>query len=102
MAAKKSSQELEQRIEAVSAKVRVLVRRLEVESELKRKALEKVSELEAEIERQRQRMKQMDIQIENLQVVSTIVPSKTELDKTHKILSDIVREIDKCIKDLKQ
>lgn len=91
---------LQDRLSALNGKSQLLVEKFHAVYKQKLEAEQRALGLEAEIRKLKQQIQQMNTQIEYLQVVSTISPSRDDLDKTKKILSDLVREINKCINDL--
>lgn len=93
---------LQQRLESIKAKAEIITERYrKVEAE-KRAAELQIAELQATIRRQHAELQQAMLKIEQLQVVTTIVPRRENVEQTRVILSELVREIDKCINDLTQ
>lgn len=93
---------LQQRLESIKAKAEIITERYrKVEAE-KRAAEARIADLQATVRRQQTELQQAMLKIEQLQVVTTLVPRRENVEQTRVILSELVREIDKCIKDLTQ
>jgi len=63
-------------------------------------ALRQVADLEYTVRQQRRDIERLSQQVEFLTVVSTAMPDRDDVEKSRAMLSGLVREIDKCIKDL--
>lgn len=63
-------------------------------------ALKQVADLEYTVRQQSLEIERLSQQVEFLTVVSTAMPDRDDVEKSRAVLSDLVREIDKCIKDL--
>lgn len=93
---------LQQRLESIKAKAKIITERYrKVEAE-KRAAEMQIAELQATVRHQHAQLQQAMLKIEQLQVVTTLVPKRENVEQTRVILSELVREIDKCINDLTQ
>ncbi len=93
---------LQERLVSLSGKTRLMVEKYQALEKQKLAAEAKIEDLEAEILKMKQQIEQLNVKIEYLQVTSAISPSRSELEQTKKVLSDLVREINKCINDLTQ
>lgn len=93
---------LQERLVSLSGKTRLMVEKYQAVEKQKLAAEAKIKDLEAEILKMKQQIEQLNVKIEYLQVTSAISPSRSELEQTKKVLSDLVREINKCINDLTQ
>lgn len=91
---------LQQRLENITSKAKLLTWRYQHLVQEHRSAEKRIADLEAIIEQQQQQAKLMALKIESLQVVSSIAPSRDETEKTRRILSELLRDIDKCINEL--
>ena len=98
----KVKDEHQERIESLQAKTHLLIEKYQVLAKRHKDTEERLVQSERENLSLKQQIEQLKVQIEYLQVVSTINPSREELEQTKKILSDLVREINKCINDLTQ
>lgn len=63
---------------------------------------EELHELKAELAAARAEVEKLNIDNEYLRVSSAIAPDTETAIKTREILSDLVREIDACVADLKK
>ena len=59
-----------------------------------------VDELRAQLQRQQREISHLRQQIENLQVVTTISHNRKDVERSRAFLSQLVRDIDKCIAEL--
>ena len=91
---------IQDRLTTLQGKAQMMVEKYHTLEQQKRASDDKVKSLEDEILRMRQQIEQLNTKIEYLQVTSTISPSRSELEQTKKVLSGLVREINKCITDL--
>ncbi|MDE6802725.1 MAG: hypothetical protein K2J06_08165 [Muribaculaceae bacterium] len=63
-------------------------------------ARRQVADRDATIREQQREIERLTQQVDFLTVVSTALPAPGDIEKSRAILSGLVREIDKCIKDL--
>lgn len=91
---------LQQRIDSIRSKARLLTERYAELLEEKRAAEAQIDELRAQLQRQQREMSHMKQQIENLQVVTTISRKREDVERSRAFLSQLVRDIDKCIAEL--
>lgn len=91
---------LQQRLKSIGSKARVLTERYAELLEEKRAAEAQIDELRAQLQRQQREMDHMRQRIEHLQVVTTIAPKREDVERSRAFLSQLVRDIDKCIAEL--
>ncbi len=91
---------LQQRLDILRSKAQLLTERYLTLLDEKREADATIEQLNKEMERQRKEMDIMRQQIESLQVVTTLVPSRENVERSRAILAELVRDIDKCINEL--
>lgn len=89
-------------IERLKSKARLLTERYRVVLEQRNVALERVRELESQQEADRRLIERLSLEVEHLKIASTIVPDRRDVEKSRAVLSELVREIDKCINELKE
>lgn len=92
--------DLQQRIENIKSKASLMVERYELLVKAKKAAQLRVTELEAEVEHLRREIAERDRQIEYLKVASILSPDHRDVEATRAVISELVREIDKCIAQL--
>lgn len=90
----------DQRIATIESKARLLAERYHVVVSQRNAALEKIAELSKDLEASRRQIEQLQARVEYLQLASAVVPSREDLDRSRKFLSELVWEIDKCINQL--
>ncbi|MDE5625187.1 MAG: hypothetical protein K2I61_02580, partial [Muribaculaceae bacterium] len=66
------------------------------------RALARVAELEAELESSRKLAGKLQQEVEFLKIATTIAPERKDVEQTRALLAELIREIDKCIADLKE
>ncbi len=91
---------LQERIEKIQAKAALMVERYEHLRLQLAEARDRIEELEAVVDRQRREIEERDRQIEYLKVASVLTPDHRDVESTRAVLSELVREIDKCINQL--
>ncbi len=91
---------LQQRLESIRSKALLLTERYAEVLEEKRAAEAQIDELRAQLQRQQREMSHLKQQIENLQVVRTISRKREDVERSRAFLSQLVRDIDKCIAEL--
>ena len=91
---------LQERIEKIKAKATLIVERYERLRQMLAEANGRIEELNATVESQRREIAERDRQIEYLKVASVLTPDHRNVEATRALLSELVREIDKCINQL--
>ncbi|MCH5325918.1 MAG: hypothetical protein J1E29_01805 [Duncaniella sp.] len=91
------AENLHQRVDTVKAKARLLTERYRALQQSKTEADQRIDGLEATIRSLREQIAQRDREIERLKVASVLSPDHGNVEETRAFISDLVREIDKCI-----
>ncbi|MCM1349319.1 MAG: DUF3450 domain-containing protein [Firmicutes bacterium] len=91
---------LQQRVDSIKGKAQLLMERYAELIEEKRVADAKIDELQSILQKQQREMAALRVQLENLRVVSTITPKREDVEKSRAFLSQLLRDIDKCIAEL--
>ena len=86
----------------LSEKSRFLTQRYRRVSEERKQALDQVEDLRRTLRQRDKELQTLRMQVEYLTVVSTIAPSRESLDETRARIAGLMREIDRCIADLKE
>lgn len=63
-------------------------------------ALAKVEMLQDEIAAKDKELQALRMQVEYMQIASTIAPTREQVEKTRATIAGLVRDIDRCITDL--
>lgn len=92
--------ELQQTIDRINAKAQILLDRYSLIKEQRRQAVERIRELEAGLERLAAENERLRTEVEFLRIATTIAPSREDVGRSRALLSELVREIDKCITEL--
>ena len=91
---------LQQRIDKIEAKGALLAERFVMLRQAKRQADEQIADMEATIAGLHRTIEDLNRQIEYLKVATVLTPDHRDVEETRAILSELVREIDKCINKL--
>ncbi len=91
---------LQQRLDSIRSKAQLLQSRYLMLLDEKRAADARILELQDTLERQKKEINIMQQQIEHLRVVTTLNPSRDDVERSRAILTELVRDIDKCISEL--
>lgn len=90
------------RIADIRTRSQLLVKRIADERAARRRAESRVEELTAECDTLRRRLAESERQVEYLKVARLVNTSREDIDRSRRVISDLVREIDKCIADLSE
>ncbi len=91
---------LQHRLESLRGKAQLITERYASLLEQKRLADDTIAELRKELERTKRENNVLQQQIEHLKVVTTITPKREDVERSRAFLSELVRDIDKCISEL--
>lgn len=91
---------LQQRIDKIEAKGALLAERFTLIRDAKRQADGQIAELNATIAGLHRDIADLTRQVEFLKVASVLTPDHRDVEETRAMLSELVREIDKCINQL--
>lgn len=81
-------------------KARIIQQRYLKMLDERKSALEEMQDLRAQLAEKDRIIEQLQIRLEYMQVASNIAPTREQLDKSKTMISDLVREIDRCISEL--
>ncbi|MDE5988671.1 MAG: DUF3450 domain-containing protein [Duncaniella sp.] len=91
---------LQQRVDKIEAKAALILERYELMLRARQEAENRVRELTGTVERLERTIGDLNRQIEYLKVASVLTPDHRDVEATRAVLSELVREIDKCINQL--
>ncbi len=89
--------DLRERLARVAVKSQMLVERYNALQQRLEQADERIAELEAELARCRNAHRQAQRQIELMRVADTVSPTREDISRSRVMLTEMLREIDKCI-----
>lgn len=92
--------DLEQSVQRIGEKARILVERYRVVEQEKAEALRRVADLERQLDIQRKENERLRMQTEFLTVSSAIAPDPDSVEHARAIVADLLSEVDRCIADL--
>lgn len=89
---------LQQRINNIEAKASLLTERYAAVRKLQAEGLAKIEELTAQVKSLEREIQKRDAEIERLKVGAAVTAtSRDDVELSRKFISELVREIDKCI-----
>ncbi len=92
--------DLELSLKRIGEKSRILAERYKTIAAQRDQAINTIAELKSTLAERVKEIEQLKIQLEYLTIASTIAPNRENLDKARATISEIVRDIDRCIADL--
>ena len=93
---------LKQTLERLRGKADILTQRYQALLQDKQNADLRIKELTSLNQKQQDEINRLKQEVEYLQVVTTLNPDRSNVEKSRAFLSNLVREIDKCILELNQ
>ena len=96
------AQDLQQRLLRLKGKKDLLIEHGVLLRKQKQEADIRARQLQEIVDRQRREIESLKMQLEYMQIASSFAPSREQVEQSSAILSGLVRDIDKCINDLKQ
>ena len=94
--------DLKQTLERLRGKTDLLVERYQLLLQEKQQVDLRNEELSSTIKKQQQEIDRLQQEVEYLKVVTTLTPKREDVEKSRVFLSKLVRNIDKCIAELKE
>lgn len=93
---------LKQTLERLQGKSDILIERYRILLQEKKEANMYIEELSSIVQKQKQEINKLQQEVEYLKVVTTLTPNRNDVEKSRAFLSKLVRDIDKCIAELKE
>lgn len=84
----------------IIAKTQLLEQKYKYMQQSRDEALANVEMLQAQIAEKDKELQTLRMQIEYMQIASTIAPTREQVEKTRAMIAGLVRDIDRCITDL--
>ncbi len=91
---------LQQTIERVNNKAKILVEKYATLLKAKQDADMRIEQLSEQVEQMKKTIETLQSQVEYLRIATTLTPDRRDVERSRAILSGLVREIDRCIADL--
>lgn len=91
---------LQQTIERVNNKAKILVEKYATLLKAKEDADMRIEQLSEQVEQMKKTIETLQSQVEYLRIATTLTPNRRDVEHSRAILSGLVREIDRCIADL--
>lgn len=88
-------------LDSISSKSRLLIERYRLLEKSRDEAQEKVQDMQAQIDQMQKEIEKLRLDNEYLRLAATIAPSREDVEKARGMITNLVREIDRCIIDLK-
>lgn len=93
---------LKQTLERLRSKTDILTERYHKLLQEKQQADVSIEQLKIETQKQQKEINRLQQEVEHLKVVTTLSPNREDVEKSRAFLSKLVRDIDKCITELKE
>lgn len=94
--------DLKQQLDRVSAKADLIIERCRRLTDSRDAALARIAELESQMAAQAKELERLKVDNEYLRVASALCPDRKEIERARALISKMVRDIDRCILDLKE
>lgn len=94
--------DLKQQLDRVAAKADLIVERCRRLTAERDAMAERIAELESRIAAIEKETAQLRVDNEYLSLATALSPDRKEIDKARALISGLVRDIDRCILDLKE
>lgn len=94
--------DLQKRLDSLTNKAQLLLKRYAMLEEENAAMKQKINELEATLSRQNRELTDKNRQIEQLQVMGVLAPTREDIEKSRAFLTGLVRDIEKCINELNE
>lgn len=94
--------DLKARLDSISNKAKLLTELYVALRQEKQTADCRIEELNNIVNNQQKEIERLTQEVEYLKIATTIVPDRNQVENSRAILSKLVREIDKCILELKE
>ncbi len=92
--------ELQARIDSLKSKAKLLTERYKMIVQQKQLQNDRIGQLEATVDKQQREIRLLQQQNEQLRIVSTMAVKREDMEHTRTVLTQLVRDIDKCIAEL--
>ncbi len=94
------AENLQQTVDRLSTKMELLLERYRRIEQLKVDAETKLGATEEELRRCKAQNQELRQKLEFLQIATTIAPDRATVTRSRALISEMVREIDKCLNEL--
>ncbi len=94
--------DLKQQLDRVAAKAGLVVERCNSLQRQRDETLQRVAELEQQLAQSQAEIRRLKVDNEYLRVASALTPDRKEIERVRSLISGLVRDIDRCILDLKE
>lgn len=98
----KMTENLKEQLDRVAAKAGLIVERYRLKAQQLEQVQTKVAELEEKLTACEKELEKLRVDNEYLRVVTNISPDRKDIEKVKSLISGLVRNIDRCILDLKE
>lgn len=92
--------DLEHTLQRLAEKSRLLTARYQTLAQQLQQAQQENDALQATLQKRDKELEHLRLQVEYLTIASTIVTSRGDLQQTRQLITNLMRDIDRCIADL--
>ena len=93
---------LQETIQNLKAKAGIILDRHALLTKEYHAACERIQELESTVLTLRKEVERLTLETEYLRIATTVAPTTADIERSRAVLSEFVREIDKCITELNE
>lgn len=87
-------------LQRLRGKSGLLLERYRAMADARRRAEARVAQLTEELQKAHARIQALETELQYLHVASVLQPSREQVEQTRTLISDLVRDIDRCIGEL--
>ncbi len=87
-------------LDSISSKSRLLIERYRLLEKSRDEAMARVNDQQKQIEEMQKEIEKLRLDNQYLRLAATIAPSRDDVEKARGMITNLVREIDRCIIDL--
>lgn len=92
--------DLQNRLDSICRKAILLTERYKALEQAKTQADQRIAQLEAELDQSRQQVSHLEEQAKYLTLTQAVNPTREDVERSRKVISELVRQIDRCINEL--
>jgi chromosome segregation ATPase len=92
--------ELQNRLDSVCRKAILLTERYQALAKAKAEADSRIATLESQLAESDRRIHEMEARLKYLTIAHTVNPTHEEIEQSRKVITELVRQIDRCINEL--
>ncbi|MDE7397711.1 MAG: hypothetical protein K2M98_08300 [Muribaculum sp.] len=92
--------DLQTRLDSICRKAILLTERYQALNQAKIEADSRVADLEARLSQANSRIEELETRVKYLSIAQTVNPTRDDIERSRKVITELVRKIDRCINEL--